>query len=504
MARSGKYQQQAVGAPLRRRLRRAALALALFAWVAIGLWGVTRPLPPGAAVSTDFVATPLADIAFLTDTSYENGEQLPVREQSIFDEVFRIIDQAQHFVVLDFFLINDHRGHEGVVHRELSRELVEHLLARKRDRPDIDILLVTDPVNEVYGGEPLEDFARLRRAGIDVVTTRLTRLRDPNPAYSALWRIFVQWWGNSAEGGWLPNPFDAGPSKITLRSWLALLNFKANHRKVVVADRPDGNWVALVTSANPHDASSAHSNVALRFDGSLAARVLESEVNVARFSGWDRALDTGAEPAPATGPPETFAQVRFVTEGAIRSSLTDAIGRAGRNDTIRIATFYLSERQVIEALLAAARRGANVRVLLDPNKDAFGRVKDGIPNRPVAAELVRHSHGAIKVRWYRTHGEQFHTKLALVSLPGRLLANLGSANATRRNIDNYNLEANLDVDTMATTPLGLELVAYFDRLWNADPAVGPVLTDPFERWEDPSRLRYWRYRVMEATGLSTF
>jgi hypothetical protein len=27
---------------------------------------------------------------------------------------------------------------------------------------------------------------------------------------------------------------------------------------------------------------------------------------------------------------------------------------------------------------------------------------------------------------------------------------------------------------------------------------------PYERWADESRLRYWRYRIMEATGLSTF
>ena len=27
---------------------------------------------------------------------------------------------------------------------------------------------------------------------------------------------------------------------------------------------------------------------------------------------------------------------------------------------------------------------------------------------------------------------------------------------------------------------------------------------PYEHWADESRLRYWRYRIMEATGLSTF
>ena len=54
-----------------------------------------------------------------------------------------------------------------------------------------------------------------------------------------------------------PNPFGCEP--VTVRSWLAILNLKANHRKVAIAD--DGTELrALITSANPHDGSSAHTN----------------------------------------------------------------------------------------------------------------------------------------------------------------------------------------------------------------------------------------------------
>ena len=34
--------------------------------------------------------------------------------------------------------------------------------------------------------------------------------------------------------------------------------------------------------------------------------------------------------------------------------------------------------------------------ILDPNKDAFAREKSGVPNRPVAYELVKKSKGKIK------------------------------------------------------------------------------------------------------------
>ncbi len=39
-----------------------------------------------------------------------------------------------------------------------------------------------------------------------------------------------------------------------------MLNFKANHRKILITENE-----ALITSANVHDASAYHSNIALWF-----------------------------------------------------------------------------------------------------------------------------------------------------------------------------------------------------------------------------------------------
>ena len=166
--------------------------------------------------------------------------------------------------------------------------------------------------------------------------------------------------------------------------------------------------------------------------------------------------------------------------------------------------FYLSDREIIEALLAAARRGVEVRLLLDPNKDAFGHAKGGIPNRPVASELVSRSDGAIKVRWYRTHGEQFHAKLAMVRDGQRTWLTLGSANLTRRNIDDYNLEANLALETAANAAVAQQLERWFDTLWNNRAPAGIEYTADFGTFADPAQSSFWAYRLMEATGLSTF
>jgi phosphatidylserine/phosphatidylglycerophosphate/cardiolipin synthase-like enzyme len=472
------------------------------AWGSVGAWNTLKPMPAGTDVHTAAAAAAAGDVQFIYDLTRGEPSGALVHEQRIFDEVFRIVDESQSFIVADFFLINEMMGASGAPHRPLSRELADRLIARKRANPELSILLVTDPINDVYGGAPSPLLGELRSAGVEVVVTDLERLRDSNPIYSSLWRMLFQWWGNAPSGGRMANPFANDADPLTLRSWLALLNFKANHRKLIVADREDGNLVALVTSANPHDASSAHSNVAIRFSGPLAGEIVASELAVARFSGWRGHIYTPA--ADVAAPAGETVQLSFVTERAIRDQLLDAIDKTRNGDSVRIATFYIADRRLVNGLLDAAARGVRVQLILDPNRDAFGRQKDGVPNRPVANELVTKSKEKIEVRWYRTHGEQYHTKLALIESSDRFIASLGSANFTRRNIGNYNLEANVAVEAIATSPLALEMRGYFDRLWNNDGPLGTEHTAPFGAYRDTDRGRYWRYRIMEATGLSTF
>jgi len=254
---------------------------------------------------------------------------------------------------------------------------------------------------------------------------------------------------------------------------------------------------------SPHDASSAHSNVALRFTGTLASDIVGSEMAIARFSGWRGHIYVAdAESEPPAG--EQDVALSYITEGAIRQHLLDAIGGTRNGDSVSIATFYLADREVLDALLEAAARNVSLRVILDPNRDAFGRQKDGVPNRPVANELITRSGEKIAVRWYRTHGEQFHTKIALIRRGERFIASLGSANLTRRNVGNYNLEANIAVEAAADSPLAIEMMGYFDRMWNNDGPPGTEYTAAFGAYRDEDKGRYWRYRLMEATGLSTW
>ena len=169
------------------------------------------------------------------------------------------------------------------------------------------------------------------------------------------------------------------------------------------------------------------------------------------------------QPAPpaceaATPLSAAAARLQVLTEGAIRSGLLEQLDAAVRGDAIDIAAFALADRGLIEALLAAARRGVQVRLILDPSEDATSFAPAGLPNQPVASELVARSAGLIRVRWYRTHGERFHSALAMVYGPQRLWLTVGSANFTRRSLGDYDLEANLAVEMTRDAPLAQQLL----------------------------------------------
>jgi phosphatidylserine/phosphatidylglycerophosphate/cardiolipin synthase-like enzyme len=239
--------------------------------------------------------------------------------------------------------------------------------------------------------------------------------------------------------------------------------------------------------------------------------LLESELAVARFSGWQGGIEPPPTPAAAAQSltDEDFAagksaRVGVLTEGAIHEALLERVDATVKGESVDIAMFYVADRGIVESLLAASRRGVSVRLILDPNKDAFGRTTSGLPNQPAASELVSESKGAIRVRWYRTHGERFHTKLVMIYGPERLWLTLGSANLTRRSVGDYNLEANLAIEVARAAPLALQTLEYFETLWSNRAALGIEYTADFAAYADPAQSHYWLYRFMEGTGMSDF
>ena len=433
-----------------------------------------------------------ANVRFVGDVTFVNEAGARVCEQRILDTMLDAISRARTLVVADMFLYNEWIGRGAAPYRRTAAAFTKALIAKKQRCPRCTVVLITDPINTLYGGDEAPLLERLRAVGVIVVITDLNRLRDSNPAYSFWWRLLISPFGNRP-GGILPNPF--GPGHVTLRTYLALLNFKANHRKVLICD-PDGRLEGMVTSLNPHDGSSAHTNAAIFFDGPAVRDLLATEQAVAALSGTPLELPG----VPVTDTAGSSVTVQVVTERGILDAVLDMLDRAGPGDRADLIMFYLAHRNVIAAIEKAYRRGVELRVVLDPNKDAFGRIKNGIPNRQVAWELHRLG---IPVRWYDTHGEQCHTKMLLLRYRDGSAALLaGSANFTRRNLDNFNLETDVVVRGPGTATAFQDATEYMDDIWfNRKKR---HCTVPFKVYEDASWLKRLRYRFMEWSGFSTF
>lgn len=418
---------------------------------------------------------PAEQVTFIADITAADGYGRAVVSQAIFAQMLDLVRAARVFVVLDYALIG---GAPLAGAPTLGAQLQDALLTRRRALPTLKVLLITDPASNAWGAAPSAVLSLLRSAGVDVVITDSSVLRDSNPVYSGL------------------------------RGLTASLSSR-DHRKVIIADDGQGALAGIVGSANPQDDQGLWSNAAVRLAGPPLEALLASELALARASGWrgDAALFVAGAAAGgvAASAPDAraTARVQSLTEGATRETLLEKLDTASPGDTIDVATFKLADRGVLEALLAAAARGVAVRVLLDPGEDAQGALS-GLPNQPVASELQSRSAGAVHVRWYRTHGEHFHASLVSIYGQDRLWFTVGSANLTRRSLGDYNLEANVAVEVARATPLAGQLLGYFDSLWGNRAALGIEYSAEFAVFADPSQVDYLLGRGLEASGLAAF
>jgi phosphatidylserine/phosphatidylglycerophosphate/cardiolipin synthase-like enzyme len=492
--------------PLKKKIVKSILVLL----VLVGVWNVWKPLPDEINKAWGQRTVKTEDITFLTDTTYTNKQGVRVFDQRIFDTELRMIRNAHTYIFVDMFLWNDFAVVQGDVHRKLSSELTDALIAKKKENKDIVIQVVTDPINMVYGGQPSLDVARMQEAGISVSYTNLQALRDSNPVASSLWRVFIyplnvlhqKIVGAPYTFRVFPNALDTGGQPVTLRAYLTLLNFKANHRKLLVTDETTAQGkselVTLITSMNPHDGSSAHSNVAVMLRGPFADDVLASEKRIVELAGGTFVGSPVIHEDKAQG---STVSAELVSDRAILTRIRDVIKDTQKGDTIDILMFYFSERHLIQDLIDASERGVSVRIILDANKDAFGREKNGIPNRQTASTLVTESKGAIKVRWCDTHGEQCHGKMIVVRHGDSYTMMLGSANFTRRNIGGYNLETDVLLTSTSTYQAWSDASSYIEGLWGNTTYTFSL---PYESYQDDSRIKKIISWITEQTGLSTF
>ncbi len=459
-------------------------------------------------------------------TAWDAERNAYVQSHEIFDTILKEVESADAFLIVDFFLWNPWGGSvetSGEL-RPIAKELADALIRKRIQNPDMPILIITDPINRLYGNQEPEFFSRLAKAEIPVVYTDVSKLPDSNKIYAPqawFWSKFLAHGDIHNDARFVPNLFDSEGEKMTFAQLGRLLYFKANHRKVLIAGYRQIAPRLIVGSFNPADGSANHSNLGVLVEGPVAIYSAHSELHVAKWSSEDPAqLQSGLRfetadaisrirsmlPAASVlpGARANAPTVAWRSEGAIHDELVLQLNRAGRGDRIDAAIFYFSDREVVEAFKGAIGRGAEVRILMDANRDAFGREKNGIPNRVVASELMELAASClVEVRWAATHGEQYHAKVLRIRGDTQDLLFLGSANWTRRNLADLNLEANLIFQRSES--LGEAFDAYFDTLWKNGDALLESL--PYEDLAEIGwslKWKSWVYRFQEWSGASTF
>lgn len=492
------------------------LGLALLvAWAAIALWQSQKRLPPGLHIAGSWQSVPLLELRLLHDLSAADANGTPLLDQQIDAQLLRMVAQAHEFVVLDTGLFGDFPAAGPLAPRlrsarPVAAPLAEGLLQAKRNHPDLQILLLLDPssVQIEMGATPLD---RLREAGIAVVPVNVDRLRAANPLFSAFWQLCCRWWTRGDAGGELPNPLGVGPSKVSLGLWGQMQGFQRSHRQLLIADDGAGALAGLIVSRAMNAEAALHSATALHLAGRALEPLLESEFVLAQFSGWTgggsmqaRAQRLVKQQHQSTTPiaAASEARARVVSEAAIAEALVAQIDAARSTDSIDVAALYLSQRELVRALLDAARRGVAIRVLLDPGKDGYGYERSGIPNREVATELVASSDGAVRVRWYRTHGEQFSPSFAFIHGPQDAWLLVGTADLSHRDLDDVNLAAAFIAELPSQAAASADALSWFDTLWYNRAAGGTEYTSDADVYADASQLHYWQYRLLEASGAS--
>lgn len=386
----------------KRKVLVVPISLFLVIYIGTIVYHENKKLPDGISYEGKVHYLSDDDASFLYDLTYTDGKVMK-REQQLFDRIFKAIEEAEQFIVLDLFLYNDYYDKE-LNFPKLSAELTNKLIAKKSKNPEIEIILISDEINTSYGSHQNWQFEKMKENGIDVLLTDVDSLRDSNPLYSAIWRIFIKWLGQAGTAS-VPNAMANQAPNMTLRSYLKLMNVKANHRKTVATDK-----TAIILSGNPHDASANHSNIGFQLNGPIIADLLKSEQAAANLAGGKRLPTYDGNKTELEGP----LAAQLITEGKVLKAVLDEMESTEEGDEIWLAMFYLAERKIIDSLLAANDRGVNIKIILDPNENAFGAKKTGLPNRPVARELDQKTKSGIKIRWYNTTEEQYHPKLLYI------------------------------------------------------------------------------------------
>ena len=445
---------------------------------------------------------------------------------TIGDKALDMIENANELILASVFLF-DTTHSENKPERDIVKELTNSLVKKKKDNPGISIVVILDPINKAYGQRISPAVRQLVDNGIDIFYSDLISTKSATAlgiaeavrdSLRVVDRLSLGTMGRVLSliaSPKIPIKSSLDEEGLSIEGLWNSIALKANHRKLLVTDSAD-TFEGLISSANPHNASIPSTNFSISVKGDLAKyiyMVLREDIVFSKKLGYalwsDKSRKYRKQFLTNTLPEipsemiktgikseSTPVGVCFMTESRIRDQVIKMLKDAQENDEIRIQMFYLSDLKVVNAIVNTAKRLKKpVRIILDPNKDAFGKEKDGTPNRQVAAFLMQKKKQLglnLDIRWYDTHGEQNHAKIMTITndktnKPKYELIN-GSANWTGKNLKDINLEANVRVKD--SKKIVTKFNKLFERFWeNSD---GMIYTVDYRgKYEAHTGIKKW-------------
>ena len=422
---------------------------------------------------------------FHYDLTYLDKDGNIQYDRNLWDATYKVIDNAKDYLIVEMFLFNDLYNKDKEHFPEFAKEYTERLVKKQKENPNLKVYILADENNNFYGAFEHPFITSMKNAGINVIIVDIFKLKDTFPWYSPFWRTFIEPMGNPQNKGWITNFYGDMWPKLTIRNLLRALNVKADHKKVFLNEKE-----VVVSSANIHDPSYFHENIAIYTDGSIVKDVLHNLQLVARFSDSEINIDGSdmgtenimnftsndkIETDEKTLNPENQKEnneeqmnkkeneqnvkkntsinleknnisdiegqtykIQYLTEGAIGKHLDTDIDSLKAGDELLMGMYFLADKGVIDRLINAANRGVKIRIIFDRSRDAFGMSTNGLPNKPVSKKLKKKTKGKIEIKWYFTNNEQYHTKITLMKkTDGNVIINAGSANLIKKNIRGY-------------------------------------------------------------------
>lgn len=423
----------------RRWLSRLGLLVAIIILVFTGLafYHHYKPLPPGLDQSSPTHIVNESDLSFYFD------------HQAAFDQLLTYIDSAEQYILLDSYIFNTWSGVAGGV--ESIKRLNERLLAKKSSHPDIRIDLIVDPYNLGYGAFDSEVLANLSAAGVNVIITDLSQLRDANPLYGAWYRAFVAWWDFLPHYPWLANPWSAAGPKLTLRAYLAGLKLQANHRQLFIADN-QGQLVSL-TGLNLATTKLVAPAIGLR--SALAEDIYQSEKAIAGFSHGSLHSLPANLLSQISPEDNRYAQVQLLTETQIKSAALTQINAVSAGDNLKLATRFLTDQDLLTALVKASNRGVKVEILLSDHQASALAYK----------QLLAADSDFLTVKFSALADLSGFFMLAEHPSDHQLLVINGSGTLNRHSLESYNLHSALALTLNSDWTLAPSLLNHFQSLW---------------------------------------